>query len=129
MDHSLTQGCGSVADSSVSKRLYPLVDLEDVSERKEMDSSVLEPDSSSIERQIFKVSAVHVEAGLSTPWNGCHQCRSIAETTEIQAACRRATKSICVITTSEYTSSLRWFHRKKSNGVRSGERGGYRIRP
>ncbi|GFR11421.1 uncharacterized protein TNCT_248981 [Trichonephila clavata] len=49
-DHQLTQGCGSVADSSVSKRLYPLVDLEDVSERKETDSSVLEPDSSSIER-------------------------------------------------------------------------------
>ncbi|GBO24163.1 hypothetical protein AVEN_82723-1 [Araneus ventricosus] len=55
-------------------------------------------------KQMFKVSAVHVEAGLSTP-------------------------SICVVTTSRYTSSLRWPHRKKSNGVRSGERGGHRTGP
>ncbi|GBN87654.1 hypothetical protein AVEN_91199-1 [Araneus ventricosus] len=46
---------------------------------------------------------------------------SIAGSTEVQAACRRATKSICVVTTSRYTSSLRWPHRKNSNGVRSGE--------
>ncbi|GBO41050.1 hypothetical protein AVEN_189746-1 [Araneus ventricosus] len=54
---------------------------------------------------------------------------SIAGSTEVQAACRRATKSICVVTTSRYTSSLRWPHRKKSNGVRSGERGGHRTGP
>ncbi|GBN82224.1 hypothetical protein AVEN_207336-1, partial [Araneus ventricosus] len=33
---------------------------------------------------------------------------SIAGSTEVQAACRRATKSICVVSTSRYTSSLRW---------------------
>ncbi|GBN46377.1 hypothetical protein AVEN_182076-1 [Araneus ventricosus] len=56
-------------------------------------------------------------------------CCSIAGSTEVQAACRRATKSICVVTTSRYTSSLRWPYRKKSNGVRSGERGGHRTGP
>ncbi|GBL92932.1 hypothetical protein AVEN_54586-1 [Araneus ventricosus] len=54
---------------------------------------------------------------------------SIAGSTEVQAACRRATKSIFVVTTSRYTSSLRWPHRKKSNGVRCGERGGHRTGP
>ncbi|GFQ91803.1 SH2 domain-containing protein, partial [Trichonephila clavata] len=63
-DHQLTQGCGSVADSSVSKRLYPLVDLEDVSERKETDSSVLEPDSSSIERKEDLRNAAWFQAGI-----------------------------------------------------------------
>ncbi|GFV48974.1 uncharacterized protein TNCV_2164641 [Trichonephila clavipes] len=33
--------------------------------------------------------------------------------TEVQAACRRETRSICVVTTSRYTSSLRYPHRKK----------------
>ncbi|GBM12420.1 hypothetical protein AVEN_55266-1 [Araneus ventricosus] len=54
---------------------------------------------------------------------------SIAGSTEVQAACRLATKSICVVTTSRYTNSLRWPHRKKSNGVRSVERGGHRTEP
>ncbi|GFU32370.1 uncharacterized protein TNCV_1314321 [Trichonephila clavipes] len=75
---------------------------------------------------MFKVSAVHVEVGLSTPWNSCHRPRrSTAGSTEVQAACRRAT-SICVVTMFGYTSSLKWLH-KKSNGVRSGERGGHRT--
>ncbi|GBM12748.1 hypothetical protein AVEN_173710-1 [Araneus ventricosus] len=34
---------------------------------------------------------------------------SIAGSAEVQAACRRATKSICVVTTSRYTSSLRFY--------------------
>ncbi|GFU86491.1 uncharacterized protein TNCV_423071 [Trichonephila clavipes] len=56
-------------------------------------------------------------------------CRSTAGSTEEQAACRRETKFICVVTTSRYASSLRWPHRKKSNGVRSVECGGHRTGP
>ncbi|GBN39566.1 hypothetical protein AVEN_130951-1 [Araneus ventricosus] len=41
---------------------------------------------------------------------------SVAGCTQVQAACRRATKSICVVTTSRYTNSLRWPHRKNPKG-------------
>ncbi|GFV04587.1 hypothetical protein TNCV_294641 [Trichonephila clavipes] len=38
--------------------------------------------------------------------------RSTAGSTEVQSACRRATKSICVVTTSPYTSTFRLPSRK-----------------
>ncbi|GFV91833.1 hypothetical protein TNCV_2975051 [Trichonephila clavipes] len=61
---------------------------------------------------MFKVSVVYIEAGLSTLWNRGTRRRSTVST-EVQAACRRATKSICEVTSSRYTNSLRLPHRRK----------------
>ncbi|GFX15434.1 uncharacterized protein TNCV_3303631 [Trichonephila clavipes] len=49
--------------------------------------------------------------------------------TEVQAACRRETTSVCVVTTSRCTNSLKLSHRQKSNSVRSGDRVGHRTGP
>ncbi|GFT15433.1 hypothetical protein TNCV_3264521 [Trichonephila clavipes] len=49
--------------------------------------------------------------------------RSSVVPTELQAACGRDTVSVCVITTSQNTKSLRLPHRKKSSGVRSDNSG------
>ncbi|GFU99381.1 uncharacterized protein TNCV_1516211 [Trichonephila clavipes] len=56
-------------------------------------------------------------------------CRNTVVHRKYKPACRRATKPIYVVTTSRYTSSLRWPHWKKSNGVRFGEHGGHRTGP
>ncbi|GFS63372.1 hypothetical protein TNCV_2308961 [Trichonephila clavipes] len=39
-------------------------------------------------------------------------CRSTVRSTEVQVTCRRANKSICVVTTSQYTCFMRWPHKK-----------------
>ncbi|GFX85508.1 hypothetical protein TNCV_3716801 [Trichonephila clavipes] len=42
-----------------------------------------------------------------------HPRRTAHKFTEVQVACRRATKYVCVVTTSRYTNSLRMFHGKE----------------
>ncbi|GFT05587.1 hypothetical protein TNCV_1044581 [Trichonephila clavipes] len=49
--------------------------------------------------------------------------------TEVQAAFRRAFKSICVAITLRYINTLRWLYWKKSHGMRSGNRAGYVTGP
>ncbi|GFX01201.1 hypothetical protein TNCV_4581671 [Trichonephila clavipes] len=63
---------------------------------------------------------------------GRDKCASLsrAQSTEVQAACRRATKSVCVVTASRYINSLRLPQKKKkSNSGKSGDRGGIRTIP
>ncbi|GFU20030.1 hypothetical protein TNCV_1191741 [Trichonephila clavipes] len=59
------------------------------------------------------------QGSLEPTWNG----------TKGQTVYRRATKSVCVVTTSLYTDSLRCPHRKKTNYMRSGYRCGRRNGP
>ncbi|GFT90579.1 hypothetical protein TNCV_2729251 [Trichonephila clavipes] len=54
------------------------------------------------------------------------ECARRTVSTKVQVACRRATKSVCVVTTSRYINSLRLLH-KNSNGVRSGYHGHHRT--
>ncbi|GFV64229.1 hypothetical protein TNCV_4339031 [Trichonephila clavipes] len=64
---------------------------------------------------MLKVFSVHIHLG-----RGMDQCtrNSNAVSTEIQAACRRAAKSVCVVTSSRYTNPLRLSHRKTNPPVR-----------
>ncbi|GFT39338.1 uncharacterized protein TNCV_2422491 [Trichonephila clavipes] len=52
--------------------------------------------------------------------------RSSPVLTEVQTAYRRATQSVCAITTSPYTNSFRYPIEIKSNDVGSGDCGGHR---
>ncbi|GFX59284.1 uncharacterized protein TNCV_4217001 [Trichonephila clavipes] len=54
---------------------------------------------------------------------------SSAGSTEVQAACRRSTKSVCAVITSPYTKSLRFPNRKKFIGETSGDHSGHRTGP
>ncbi|GFY11120.1 hypothetical protein TNCV_4471061 [Trichonephila clavipes] len=53
--------------------------------------------------------------------------RSRAVSSEVQATCRRATKSVCVVPRTLYTSSLRMSFKKKSH--KSGDFDSHRTGP